>query len=425
MVNSLVIKDNYVGNLRSLLEKYGFLVLCLWCYSLILPDLTSKTLLMDTNLDLFNQSISDSNSTKQIFWIAFFLLYWCVFISDFIQGKVDKSIGVALGFFAVVILLCATSVMWSQEVSFTVKRLIFQLILCSTWIFSVYYANKRGTFRSNVRIIAAIFFVVGLISILLGTGYWSSAFSGWAKNKNMMGLYCFSLLCLFYLSADKNDEHVKFDQYAIIGLFFMIVFSQSKTCLALALILAASHYFRVYVNHYISAFYIVLISTVFFFIPLVSYWMGGDFNISYYMEDETLTGRGFIWNSLYYDLFNFGKMLSGYGYGAYFSIGYSPFILDDAYSFSRFINSAHNSYLGLLLQLGAVVSSFIILLFCFVCYVIRNKLIVTIIMLLMTYGITESFLIRDQHVAWITLIIVITYGIIVRGSEGNESSNYS
>lgn len=425
MVNSLVIKDNYVGNLRSLLEKYGFLVLCLWCYSLILPDLTSKTLLMDTNLDLFNQSISDSNSTKQIFWIAFFLLYWCVFISDFVQGKVDKSIGVALGFFAVVILLCATSVMWSQEVSFTVKRLIFQFILCSTWIFSVYYSNKRGSFRSNVRIIAAIFFVVGLISILLGTGYWSSAFSGWAKNKNMMGLYCFSLLCLFYLSADKNDEHVKFDQYAIIGLFFMIVFSQSKTCLALALILAASHYFRVYVNHYMSAFYIVLISTVFFFIPLVSYWMGGDFNISYYMEDETLTGRGFIWNSLYYDLFNFGKMLSGYGYGAYFSIGYSPFILDDAYSFSRFINSAHNSYLGLLLQLGAVVSSFIILLFCFVCYVIRNKLIVTIIMLLMTYGITESFLIRDQHVAWITLIIVITYGIIVRGSEGNESSNYS
>lgn len=425
MINSLVIKDNYLDKLRNLLEKHGFLILCLWCYALLLPDLSAKGLLMDTDLDLFNQSMSDSSSKKQIFWLAFFLFYWGIFATDFIRGKIDNSIGIALGIFATVILLCASSILWSQEVSFTVKRLTFQFIFCSTWILSVYYTNKRGTFRSNVRFVAIIFFIVGLISLLLGTGFWSGAFSGWARNKNMMGLYCFSLVCLFYLSSDKENEHNKYDRYAIIGLFALIVFSQSKTCLTLALALAASHYFRFYINHYMSAAYLMLIAIVFLIVPLVSYWMGGDLNISNYMEDETLTGRGFIWNALYYDLFNFGEMLSGYGYGAYFSVGYSPFILDDAYSFSRFINSAHNSYLGLMLQLGSVLSSLIVLLFCFVCYVIRNKLIVTIVALLMTYGITESFLIRDQHVAWVTLIIVVTYGIIVRGSEGNESSNNS
>ena len=145
-------------------------------------------------------------------------------------------------------------------------------------------------------------------------------------------------------------------------------------------------------------------------------------HIALYVDEDFFTGRGVVWDSLYYDLTFFDKITYGYGYGSYFGVGIIPFVLDDKYSFLQYISSAHNGYLELLLQFGVVGTFFI-----FICFIIsmlksNNRYFHAALIVPILHNVTESSVFRDANMAWfLMIVIIVSSGIyLVRYEESHE-----
>jgi len=145
-------------------------------------------------------------------------------------------------------------------------------------------------------------------------------------------------------------------------------------------------------------------------------------HIALYVDADFFTGRGIIWDSLYYDLEFFDKMTLGYGYGSYFEVGVIPFVLDDKYSFLQYISSAHNGYLQLLLQFGVVGSSLIFIFFVLSMLKSNSVFIHTALIIPILQNVTESSIFRDANMAWFLMVmIVISSGVyMIRDEVINE-----
>ena len=167
---------------------------------------------------------------------------------------------------------------------------------------------------------------------------------------------------------------------------------------------------------------VILFFSIFILIPGVSYHINDYQHIALYVDDDFFTGRGIIWDALYYDLGFFDEITLGYGYGSYFGVGVIPFELDDKYSFLQYVSSAHNGYLQLLLQFGVVGSLFIFIFFIVSMLNSNNKYLHAALIIPILHNVTESSIFRDVNMAWfLMVVIIISSGIyLVRYEVSNE-----
>lgn len=387
-------------------EKYGLLIILLNCFALLPPDLSTKAKMMDLNLADFNAQISGGNLKKQVLWIVPFLLYLLAYIRSPLSRLEIKNFQNLLIIILLIFLVFLCSGLITTIDSSFIKRFFFQCILVFVLVSALYFSLKQ---QSVAFCLDGLFFVMlffAAILIITGNGFVGAAFAGWAKSKNTLGGYMLSAMLLLWYC--KNHLNINLKQYHLkLGiLFFLLLLSASKTSILLGLLILLFSFFNLSVHSLLfTTFFVVLVSS-FVVMPSLSDFLGGIWNVGLYMSPDSLTGRGIIWQTLYYDLLINDKFLQGYGYGQYFSTGAIPDVLDDPYSFMRYINSAHNGYLEILLQFGGFFS--LILMILLYKFVVNNEDggLYFAALIVFFHNIFESSFFRDQHIMWVTLILL-------------------
>lgn len=402
-------------------QQYGLLIVLLNCWGLLLPDLSPKTALTDLDLEATSASRSGSNTFKQLSWLLPLFLYILCVLRDGVVLRIPQYRLVLFFGFLSILTTCFLSILWSDFPALTFKRVVFQVVFISSIIFGVFYSIKHDTLVSCINILFYVALLVCAITIINGSGIQGKALFAWANSKNNFGAYILSLIALFCLVRYYYDDQLAWYWFKVGILFLLLIASASKTSIAIAILLLVSSFIPYLVSKILFSFIMISLPFVFLFVPLISSWLGNYWDVSYLMEPETLTGRGIIWDSLYYGVSDYGSFLSGHGYGAYFGTGVIPYALDDTWSYIRFLNSAHNGYLELLLQLGSILSLFVMfIIYKLVCYT-ENPICFLVASIILIHNITESSVIRDQHVIWSLLVLLICIGSFMREKEMVET----
>lgn len=398
-----------MNKLLDAIEKYGLLFILLNSFYLLPPDLTSKLSLMELNMDLLNASQAGSSLKKQLTWLLPFILYFLSFIrlENFLLKEIYKHRLVAILLLVVVVLMLSFMMHGN---ALMLKRIVFQTILIFVVFSSVYFSLRSRTTAKCINYLVIVMIVVSFISIILGTGYVGAGFSAWAKTKNTFGSYLLAALLLLWYAKNYLIGGIRFYKFKVAFLIIFLVMSASKTSLALACIVMFFDIFKFTLNLKILAVSILALSSVFILLPGIFSILGVEWHIALYMEPETLTGRGTIWDALYYDLLLYDKLWIGYGYASYFGTGITPYVLDDSYSFIRNVTSAHNGYLELVLQLGVTLSGVVIYLIYKMVAVSRDSGVYLAALIIFLHNITESSFLKDQQIMWIVLLVMICIG---------------
>lgn len=405
------------------IQKYSLLLVLLYCVGALTPDLYVKNSLLSYDLDMIISSQSGSNHFKQIFWSSLFLFLSC----SFMLGKEDShswnSVIKTIFYLLIICLTTLVSTMWSNYPSLTVKRGLFQVIFVITLVLSVHYSEKHNYLEKNIEFFLYALYFMTSISILSGYGFADNGtLASFSNNKNNFAL---SLICVtIIVFALKNASIININNYRfhITLLLLMLILTQSKTNLSILVAfyflskMGKNHIALVLSGIYLSSILVFVISSG------TSSLLGNQFNLLNYVDEDFLTGRGFIWDTLYYDLVYFDKFMLGYGYGAYFGTPDIPYFFDDEYSFIRFITSAHNGYIEHYVQFGFFVSIFLFLVYFLCSKTINNKYLLLIMIIPILHNITETSMLKDNSIAWFTFIFSFAASNILKPkSETMES----
>ena len=394
------------SSISYLWEKYGFCLVLLFCLGVFQADLTSKGGMMEADFSQRMANKSGGNFIKQLFWISFFLFY----ISRFflVNSLASKELGKKLFWLLVLPSVALVSAIWAEQSSYVIKRSFFQLCFIFTVCLSFYYSYHRGGLYRSVVVAVCVVFLLTLISIALGAGFTpSGALSAYVAGKNVNAINLIVLIALVtflivHMGARKELLWMTF------GLMALLILTKSKT----NIFIACLFFFLVWLRPVFSTPVVLSLFTgavmLFVVVPLVTLTLNFEWNPGMSLEPDALTGRGFIWDTLYFDIKTFDKVLLGYGYGGYFGTGSIPFYFDDDFSFIKRITTAHNGYLELILQLGYILTLFVL---CFIAYLIKGFSYgwqVSAMAIPIIHNLTESSIFRDQNMIWLLCLIVIT-----------------
>ena len=405
------------------LEKYGLLLMLLFCLGVFAPDFSNKMSAVDHELDVITNSLAQSNTFKQVFWIFVFIFFSFRF---FINTEIDKLkpvITYKTFFLMVICIFALISASWSSYPLISMKRAIFQFLFCTSISVGLCFSYYHKSIELNLKVAVIICILMVLLAVVQGVGLNESLqLAGYSKSKNTMGVNLAVLIVISHMWTKSFDINSKFLNGMLILLFILLVLTQSKTSIVLCIIYFLMTQLSLFKLKLITSSLAVIFFSVFILIPGVSYHINDYQHIALYVDDGFFTGRGIIWDALYYDLGFFDEITMGYGYGSYFGVGVIPFVLDDKYSFLQYVSSAHNGYLHLLLQFGVVGSCFIFILLMISMLKSNNKYLHAALIIPILHNVTESSIFRDVNMAWfLMVVIIISSGIYqVRHEVNNE-----
>ncbi len=395
-------------NMLIWLEKYGLLFMLLYCLGVFTPDFTSKISMMDHELDVVTGSLAESNIFKQLFWISLFLFFSFRFFINKEFNNIKLVLISKLFILLVICFIALVSASWSNYPLITMKRAIFQMVFCTSISIAFCFSFYHNSIEVNLKIAIAICIAMILFSIVQGAGFNEGLnLAGYFKSKNTMGVNLAVLIIIGYMWIKSFDINSPLLNVLLVVLFLFLLMTQSKTSIVLCITYFLLIQLSILKIKVLMAILALTFFSVFIFIPGVSYHMNDYQHIALYVDADFFTGRGIIWDSLYYDLEFFDKMTLGYGYGSYFEVGVIPFVLDDKYSFLQYISSAHNGYLQLLLQFGIVGSSFIFIFFVLSMLKSDSAFIHAALIIPILQNVTESSIFRDANMAWFLMVMII------------------
>jgi len=389
-------------------KRYGFGVVFLFCFGVFAPVLSSKMAMMDLDLDTRSLNKSGSNIIKQLFWLGMFAFYLMCFLNDLLKGKRNFELEAKARYFVILVGISLLTVVWSEYPSYVIKRSLFQLIFTFTVALSFYYSVVNGGIEKVVSCSSYIvMFLIG-VTVVLGVAFsGDGALVGFSKGKNVLAANLFVLIFLvMFLVGHLKADIYKFGILLLL-MSLLLVMTMSKTNIAVYFSLCISLLFsvnKIKLGLILSCLFLYL---VFIFIPSVSYFFGDAWHLGLVLDHEALTGRGFIWDTLYYDLGFYEKMAFGYGYGSYFNVGVIPYFFDDSFSFIQYITSAHNGYIGLMMQFGFWLSSLVFIVFLLLLKGVDSRWQITALFVPLVHNITESSIYRDQNLIWLLFIVVV------------------
>lgn len=395
------------------LERYSFLLILLFCLGLMSPDLSPKIGMLEKDIDMRIEGKSGGSVLKQLFWIGLFLFFLFKHCLNTAVVFESRKLAIAMLLLLTVCFFFMISASWASYPMFSIKRSFFQFIFVFTLMSSILYCHRHSMIEKNVKYAMYGTFSMILFSVVSGAAFQpDGAMAGFSEGKNVFGINILCLLLIFILINMGRNVKFKNIVYCIAASLLFLFLSLSKTSLMILFMFIALCLMSGLVQRLIIS--TIFVSFVSFFIVYPSYMHYFDSMDVLFstIDDDTLTGRGFIWNTLYYDLDFFNKFIFGYGYGSYFGVPEIPYFFDDSHSFIKFITSTHNGYIDLMLQVGTLISLFIMCLFFKAASYINDKYFFAALILPVVHNFTESSVARDDSMVWLFLIFIISYSCI-------------
>lgn len=307
--------------------------------------------------DLANVTAADSNIANQIFWLALF-----GFAAWLFRKRLDALRDIfrtrTIAFLALYLALAGLSVLWSPVPGIAFRRLVLQVVVVMTMVLPIYLSLQRERVINGFVLLASVVIVINLAFVATHPpgrlGY-----LGIYSNKNILGLVasiCF-LLTIYASIARKGLGRIAYGGLALLALALTVV-SQSKTSLGFVLIAPVASWALIWgqrtLKIHMAGLILLLLFVATTIVGLVFQVTGTGFrDVSLLLlGDDTFTGRTQIWD------FVLGVYARapyvGTGYASFWGTGTSSVAFLEAPGFIAGLLQAHNGYLDLMLETGAL-----------------------------------------------------------------------
>lgn len=396
------------------IEKYGLLIVLMYCFGIFTPELGVKILLNQFDTTNMLESKSSGDLFKQVFWLAIACAYFLIIKKKINNPKfiiVFKSMKIPLLGFLIILLLCLMTTLWAKFDMLSTKRVLFQLILLFVLYSSFVLCFLNNTLSKVFASLLIAIISMTALSILMGGGVNSSnELAGFFTTKNMMGAALSSAFLLAYLVFYHEGTVTKY-RYLLSFIFILLLLTASKTSILLiVLFLVLSRLPKVISQGVVIICGFGFIS-LFIVLPLVSYSLDNYWHVGMLVEQDFMTARGLIWEVVYRQLYFSDKLYQGFGYGSFFGTPERLSLFEDKYSFLQFIHSAHNGYLDIFAQLGVLSLGVLFILFKLILNSSQTIYIAAATVPLI-HNMSEPSFVNGQAIVWVLLVSIILLAYI-------------
>ncbi|MDT3694857.1 MAG: O-antigen ligase family protein [Ignavibacterium sp.] len=304
------------------------------------------------------------------------------------------------------VLICLLSAVWSDYPFLSFKR-SFQLFVMFLIVVEALVNIDPKILLKQVKVVVSLYlffnlyacrFIPAAIDPVFGTWRGMEVQKNWLAQNS---LYCL-LSSIVIFNFDKTRYSRLYDSVLILISVLMIYKAHSSTNLIIVIIIIfmgvvfqiESIFNNLGIGRSIlglvflfiltfSGIFIIFSSEIFGLIP------------GYFGKDTTLSGRSDIWKFVWDDIEK--RFLFGYGFATYWIMGSSRLEIFADYFEGFVVNSAHNGYLEIIVQLGFF--GFIFFLFPIGAYIYRmfrlnSNIAILIFISIMTLNYTESVLFK-------------------------------
>lgn len=310
-----------------------------------------------------NIAASQPNTFNQLFWLATFGVTLVASVKRFDRLPRVFSDPVVIAIFAY-LAWAALSVFWSPVFGVAIRRLILQTILILCFIMAIGLGDSREATLNRLLALIVVTVAVNCVAVVLippsEIGY-----EGIYTQKNGLGgVMAFAILILLGTLPTKKGPARAILLATVCAAFVVLVLSQSKTSLGLAIMVPALVSSFVFVAYHlrINAFVLLLLlsATALFLLAFLSAVTGfGLDDLSMLLfHDTTFTNRTVIWDFVL-DVIS-RSLLIGQGYSSFWGIGADSIVFREAPGFVSTLLQAHNGYLDVLVETG--IAGFLLLL---------------------------------------------------------------
>lgn len=304
-----------------------------------------------------NIAASQPNAVNQLFWIGLFGLTLGAAgrrLPELFRLLKEPVVIAVLAYLFIAFL----SVAWSPVPGVAFRRLVQQVIVILCMIISVALADDRKFVVSRLLLFVVFTVAINAAAVVLipptPLGY-----AGIYAQKNALGavMALAWMFCLYGIASERGWKRLGLIVTAALAMI-LLVLSQSKTSLGLAVIIPAVAFFIVGLSYRlrINAALLLLFFGV-SGIVLAAYIsamtrFGFDDLSMLLFHDETFTGRTVIW-SFVLDVISRSPIV-GQGYSSFWGIGADSIVFREAPSFVVSLLQSHNGYLDILLETGII-----------------------------------------------------------------------
>lgn len=304
------------------------------------------------------------------------------------------------------VVLCLLSALWSDYHFLSFKR-SFQLLVMFLVIVEALVNIDPKVLLKQLKIVVSIYlffnlyacrFIPAAIDPVFGTWRGMEVQKNWLAQNS---LYCL-LSSIVFFSFDKTRLTKLYDSLLILISVLIIYKAHSSTNLiAVIIIVFMGIVFQIETVFKKLGIGRSILGLMFLFILTFS----GIFFIfsseifglipGYFGKDLTFSGRVDIWEFVWNDIEK--RFLLGYGFATYWIMGSSRLEIFASYFEGFVVNSAHNGYLEIILQLGFL--GFMFFLFPIIAYIYRmfklnSNLAILIFISIITLNYFESILFK-------------------------------
>ncbi|WP_346915624.1 O-antigen ligase family protein [uncultured Roseibium sp.] len=304
-----------------------------------------------------NITASQPNAINQLFWIGLFGLTLAAagrrLTNLFRLAKEPVVIAVLAYLF-----LAFLSVSWSPVPGVAFRRLVQQAIVIFCMLIPVILADDRNFIVGRVLLFAVFTVAINAVAVVVipptPIGY-----AGIYSQKNALGaiMALAWIFCLYGIASQHGWKRLGLLATAALAMV-LLVLSQSKTSLGLAILIPAAAYFIVDLSYrlrinaallllFFAALGIVLAA----YISAMTRFGFSELSMLLF-HDETFTGRTVIW-AFVVDVISRSALI-GQGYSSFWGIGADSIVFREAPSFVVTLLQSHNGYLDVLLETGAI-----------------------------------------------------------------------
>ena len=300
-----------------------------------------------------------SNLSKQIIYISLFISSVIALIGN--QNELISFIKKEK-YFSIFISFCILSMIWSEESMISFKRSFQSFVDYLVIIMAVVFIKPQKVLNS-VRIIVTLYILMTFFVVMVLPQGIDPVFNTWrglSTQKNglaQIALFCF-LCSLFFYSMD-DSIYSKYWNYFVMGSSVLIIFMASSSTIILVFLIIGGISLLIKISKAFNeirmgkVIFVTIISFVMIFLLFILFFAGEIFALvtDIFNKDLTFTGRTIYWPYLIGDVQK--NLFLGWGFGSYWVMGsehlYRLFIIENLR-----MNTAHNGYIDLALQLGLI-----------------------------------------------------------------------
>ncbi|WP_083651064.1 O-antigen ligase family protein [Azonexus hydrophilus] len=403
------------------------LILVMLGYVFIIHPVTTYTdSAVVPELDI-NAEVAEGSASNKAFWVGLLILN--IVSLYFGRKKIEKiKINPSVYFCFAYLGLALISILWSDVPSISMRRYIQQLILFGSIAVPIILVFDKIKLLWFVSVFFAIVVLINTLTILQG-GFTELGFAGIYRQKNEMGQV--SALCFYFMIYGFSVSlGFKRQIYALLAIasIALCVLSNSKTAIALMLMVPVISYFFVYVWKKawgIRQYAAVCIIVVVFFCLIMIFDVTVKGVSLFIYGDDTFTGRTNIWDFAFYYINN--SFWFGHGYGSFWGVGDNSESLGEG--FISGLIQAHNGYIDVLLELGFVgLMIFFILIIIFFVNIQSSKVIdrssrflfLNLLIFFLLNNLMESSIFRSFVTMWVVFLIALCFSGIDKGMSNGR-----